>query len=231
MALGKKINTVLKTREIMRVLIADDHHLVRSGIALMLNSLPKQQVGFVIDDAEDGREAIRKASRQHFDIILLDYNLCDMNGAEVAKEILRNNPSAKILALSNFDEISYVESMIRAGAKGYILKNIEPSQLLIAMKTVLSDGMYYSNEIAIKLLNASEKNALQIKKRKNLVTKREMEVLTHICMEKTNEQIAEELSVSKRTIDSHRQNLLMKLGARNTAGLIQAAVRLKLIEP
>lgn len=230
MASSKRSNTVSKSKETVRVLIVDDHHLVRSGIAVMLNSLPKQ-TGFVIEDAEDGQEAIKKAAHYDFDIILLDYNLSDMNGADVAKEILLNKPSVKILALSNFAEISYVESMIRAGAKGYILKNIEPSQLLIAMKTVLADGMYYSNEIAIKLLNASEKSALQIKKRKNLVTKREMEVLTHICMEKTNEQIAEELFVSKRTIDSHRQNLLMKLGARNTAGLIQAAVRLKLIEP
>jgi DNA-binding NarL/FixJ family response regulator len=120
--------------------------------------------------------------------------------------------------------------MIKAGVKGYILKNVEPSQLYKAIKTILAGKVYYSSEIAIKLLEASQKATLNIAKTKNSLTPRETEVLKLICMEKTNDEIADELFVSRRTIDTHRQNLLLKLRAKNTAGLIKAAFRLQLIK-
>lgn len=213
----------------IRILIVDDHQMVRDGIRVMLNNQEKQ-AQFVIDDAEDGAEAIKKILYKDFDIVLLDYNLSGKNGAEITADILRYKPAIKILALSNFDELGYVESMINAGAKGYILKNIEPSQLVAALKTLLAGKVYYSNEIAVKLIEASQKDSIHIKKSKDALTQRELEVLTLICMEKTNEEIAEELFVSKRTIDTHRQNLLLKLRAKNTAGLIKAAFKLKLIK-
>lgn len=144
--------------------------------------------------------------------------------------MLLYKPHTKVLALSNFDELGYVESMIKAGARGYILKSIEPSQLISAIKTILAGKKYYSNEIALKLLEVSQNESLKISRDKHLLTPREIQVLKLICMEKTNEQIAEELFVSKRTIDTHRQNLLLKLRAKNTAGLIKAAFKLQLIK-
>ena len=120
--------------------------------------------------------------------------------------------------------------MLAAGAKGYILKNIEPLQLLTAIRTILSGKNFYSNEIALKLLEASQKDEVNIVKNKNALTPREIEVLKLICQEKKNEQIAHELCISKRTVDTHRQNLLLKLQAKNTVGLIKAAYKMELLK-
>lgn len=228
------MNTPIKTKnnsetKIIRLLIVDDHQMVRDGIKVMLG-FQKKQLQFLIDEAEDGNEALNKILHKDYDVVLLDYNLSDKNGAVVAEEILLYKPHTKILALSNYDELAYVESMINSGVKGYILKNVEPSQLYTAIKTILSGKVYYSNEIAVKLLEVSQEDSLHIKKNKESLTPREMEVLKLIYMERNNSEIADELFVSKRTIDTHRQNLLLKLGAKNTAGLIKAAFKLKLIK-
>lgn len=223
---SKKINAESK---VVRLLIIDDHQMVRDGIKVML-SFSSKPMQFLIDEAEDGAEALRKIVYKNFDVVLLDYNLSGKSGAEVAKDILLYKPETKILALSNYDELGYIESMISAGAKGYILKNVEPSQLYNAIKTILSGKIYYSSEVAVKLLEASQKDSLQITKNKESLTPREMEVLRLIYMEKSNNEIADELFVSKRTVDTHRQNLLLKLGAKNTAGLIKAAYKLKLLK-
>ncbi len=143
---------------------------------------------------------------------------------------MRYKPDTKFLALSNYDELAYIESMIAAGASGYILKNIEPLQLLNAIKTVLENKNFYSNEVAIKLIEGSRKPELKASLNNNKLTKREIEVLKLIAMEYTNEEIAKQLSVGKRTIDTHRQNLLQKLHAKNTVGLTKAAYALNLVD-
>ena len=141
------------------ILIVDDHQMVRDGIKVMLNN-KRNRIHFLIDDVEDGTEALKKIVNKDFDIVLLDYNLSGKNGAEILGEILLLKPKTKVLALSNFDELGYIESMISAGAKGYILKNIEPSQLITAIKTILTGKVYYSNEVAVKLLEASQKEPI-----------------------------------------------------------------------
>ena len=153
-----------------------------------------------------------------------------MNGAKTTEDILLYRHDVKVLALSNYDEVSYAESMLAAGAKGYILKNIEPLQLLTAIRTILSGKNFYSNEIALKLLEASQNDERSIIKNKNALTPREIEVLKLICQEKKNEQIANELCISKRTVDTHRQNLLLKLQVKNTVGLIKAAYKMELLK-
>jgi DNA-binding NarL/FixJ family response regulator len=225
-ARNKKSNSESK---VIHLLIVDDHQMVRDGIKVML-SFPSKPMQFLIDEAEDGHEAVSKVLHNNYDVVLLDYNLSDKNGAAVAEDILLYKPETKILALSNYDEVAYVESMINAGAKGYILKNVEPSQLYAAIKTILSGKEYYSNEIAVKLLEVSQRDSFKIKKSKGLLTPREMEVLQLICMEKTNDEIARELFLSKRTIDTHRQRLLLKFNVKNTAGLMRAAFKLELIK-
>ena len=228
----KKLNTNKKNNsasKVIHILIVDDHQMVRDGLKVML-SFPKKPFKFLIDEAEDGNEALNKIVHKNFNVVLLDYNLAGKNGADIARDILLYKPETKILALSNYDELGCVESMINAGAKGYILKNVEPSQLHAAINTVLSGEVYYSNEIAIKLLEASQKDSSNIKKNKELLTRREIEVLKLIGNGMTNEEIAAELYVSKRTIDTHRQRLLLKFGVKNTAGLMKAAFKLELIK-
>jgi DNA-binding NarL/FixJ family response regulator len=213
---------------VIQLLIVDDHKMVRDGLKVMLSSL-KKMMQFNIDEAENGEEAIRKASQKQFDIIIVDYHMPGMPGPEAVVRLIRYRPQAKILALSNYDEVQYVQSMIDAGAKGYVLKNIEPAQLLTAIKTILDNKMYYSNEVATKLIEVVKKDPIKSLWTEEGLTRRELEILRMIAMEMTNDEISKKLNIGKRTVDSHRQNLLNKLHAKNTVGLIKAAYKLKLI--
>lgn len=214
---------------LINLLIVDDHQMVRDGIKVMLQS-KKDVFQFIIDEAENGEEAVKKVLRKPYDVILIDYQMPDQSGAQVAESILKYQPRTKILALSNYDELAYVDKMIASGARGYVLKNIEPTQLLTAIKTILENKTYYSNEVSSKLLDAKNRNAVDHILETHGLTKRELEVLQMIAAEMTNEEIAEKLFVGKRTVDTHRQNLLNKLHARNTVGLIKAAYKLELVK-
>jgi DNA-binding NarL/FixJ family response regulator len=215
----------------LNVLIVDDHKLIRDGLRVMLESLKKHCL-FNITEAESGEEAMKKIRQKQFDLMLIDYRLPGMSGPEVVEHMRLFRPDLKILALSNFDEYCCIENMIRAGVQGYVLKDIEPSQLLIAIRTVMSNKSYYSNEVALRLIDSGKemKQAPPSIKETSGLTGRELEVLKLISMELTNDEIAHELCVAKRTIDTHRQNLINKLQAKNTVGLVKAAFALKLID-
>jgi DNA-binding NarL/FixJ family response regulator len=213
----------------IKLLIVDDHKMIRDGLKLMLSSL-KKSISLEIEEAESGEDALVKVSRRNFQVVIIDYQMPGISGAETALRILRQKPQTKILALSNYDELAYVDSMIQAGVKGYVLKNIEPSQMLAAIKTILEDKIYFSNEVATKLIETAKKDPLKTVMEKQSLTKREIEVLKMIAMELTNDEIAKNLSVCKRTVDSHRQNLLNKLHAKNTVGLVKAAYKMSLIK-
>jgi DNA-binding NarL/FixJ family response regulator len=215
----------------INLLITDDHQMVRDGIRVMLESQEKHY-HFNITEAYCGEDAIKTVLQKDFDIILMDYNMPGMNGAETVKNILFYRPDSKILALSNFDELSYIHNILAAGANGYVLKNMDPGQLILAITTILGNKAYYSNEVAVKLIEANKENRSEkkyIETDSYGITDREMEVLKMIAAEMTNDEIAGSLSIGKRTVDSHRQNLLNKLHAKNTVGLIKAAYSLKLI--
>jgi DNA-binding NarL/FixJ family response regulator len=218
----------LKIKEVVNVLIIDDHKMVRDGLKIMLTSL-RNFIQFKVQEAESGEEAIIKINQNSFDIVILDYQMPGISGLETIYRILRINPQMKILALSNYDEVPCIQSMMDAGAKGYVLKNIEPTEMLNAIKAVLSNKTYYSNDVAVKLIDSAEnKNSKKIPA-EEILSRRETEVLQMISMEMTNDEIAQKLFVSKRTIDTHRQNMLNKLHVKNTVGLIKAAYRLHLV--
>ena len=214
--------------KLIRLLIIEDYHMVREGIRMMLES-KESFLRFEVDEAENGEIAIGKVLKKEFDIILIDYQLPGMNGKETLKEIRLYKKDIKVLALSNYDEFSYIKSMMDEGANGYILKNIEPAELIRAIETVLSGKEYYSNEVLVKLLDAAKNSDKNISLHKSGLSKRELEVLELIAHEKTNDEIAGILFISKRTVDTHRQNLLKKLQVKNTAGLIKAAYDFKLL--
>jgi DNA-binding NarL/FixJ family response regulator len=212
--------------QLIRLLIVDDHQMVRDGIRVMLESQSKQ-FSFIITEAENGETAIKLILKNDYDIVLIDYQLPKMTGRETVETILLYKPNTKILALSNYDELNYINNMLEAGVDGYILKNVEPYELITAIKTILNDKTFYSNEVALKLIES--KNTVHSSIDKYGLTKRELEVLKFIVQEKSNEEIGEMLFISKRTVDSHRQNLLNKLGVKNTAGLTKIGIALKLI--
>jgi DNA-binding NarL/FixJ family response regulator len=210
------------------LLIVDDHQMVRDGIRVMLES-QQGYWGFDITEADSGEDAIHKVLRGKFDVIIVDYQMPGISGAETVKNIMMYRPESKVLALSNYDELSYISNMLTAGAKGYVLKNIEPSQLLLAIQAIMDNRPYYSNEVAIKLLDADRNNVRTGTPESYGLTKRELEILRRIALELTNDEIAADLQIAKRTVDSHRQNLLNKLHVKNTVGLIKAAYEFKLI--
>ena len=219
----------LPVKMIVNVLIIDDHKMVRDGLKIMLASL-KNFINFKVQEAESGEDAIIKINRMEFDIAIVDYQLTGISGPETINRILRFKSKMKILALSNYDELSYIQSMMDAGARGYILKNIEPAEMLNAIKTILANKIYYCSDVAVKLIESAEdKNSKKIAT-KGILTRRQIEVLQLICQELNSEEIAKKLFISPRTVDTHRQNIIIRLHVKNTAGLVKAAIRLKLVE-
>lgn len=207
----------LPEKPTLQILLVDDHWMVRDGLKIMLKTL-KEKYCFKITEAENGTQAVEKVSKTDLHLILLDYQMPDMDGAAVAQKILAINPLIKILALSNYNELTNVEKMMAAGAHGYILKNIGRADLLSAIRTVMDGGTYYSNAVYAKLFEARQRNWQNV-----TLSSRELEVLQLIAQGKTSSQIAKQLSLEKSTIDSHRSHLLSKFDVKNTVALLKAA--------
>jgi DNA-binding NarL/FixJ family response regulator len=216
-------------QKLIQILIVDDHKVLRQGLKKMISSL-KPKLTAEIWEADSGAQAMLKVEKKDFDLIIMDYQMPDSSGLETIRRILRFKTKQKIIILSNYDTLVYVESVMGAGAKGYLLKSFEADELLKAINTVISGKKYYSNEIAIKLLEASENNNSSKLVLKNNLTKREVEVLKLIAMELTDKQISEKLFISIRTVGTHRQNLKQKLNVKNTAGLVKAAIKMNLMD-
>ncbi|MEO9531578.1 MAG: response regulator transcription factor [Crocinitomicaceae bacterium] len=221
----------------IKILLVDDHKLVRNGIKYTLESGGMSSRISEIHEAINGEEAVKRALITNYDIIFMDINMPEKDGIRATREIVKNDKFTKIIALSMFDEDFEIRSMIKAGAAGYLLKNTGPEILEEAINTVLDGRNYYSNDVAIKLMEPYNESALNLEKVKrssvskneNILSKREMEVLTLIASELTNEEIGQKLNLSKRTVDSHRQNIINKLQVKNTAGLIKYAFKLGII--
>jgi DNA-binding NarL/FixJ family response regulator len=220
--------TQTKTK-LIEILIVDDHKMVRDGIRTMLES-QEERISFSIEEAETGEVALDLVSKKEYDIVLMDQQLPGISGSEVVLKMVKLRPEIRVLAVSNYDEFAYISDMLKSGAKGYVLKNIGPDELFKAIETIMDGKNYYANDVAIKLINVNSIQQINSNNEKlNGLSSRELEVLKMIASELTNEEIAQKLSVAKRTVDSHRQNLLNKLKVKNTAGLINYVHKNKLI--
>jgi len=209
----------------IRIIIVDDHQLFRNGLKILLNAFPDFEVA---DEASNGFEFMNIISNTKADIALMDINMPDMDGIEATKQALKLYPELNIIALSMYGEEEYYYKMVDAGAKGFILKDSDISEVREAILTVSKGGSYFSQELLYHVIQ-------KIKHRENEsksanLSKREKEVLLKICEGLSNQKIAEALFISKRTVDKHRANLLGKTNSKNTASLILFAIRNKLIE-
>ena len=221
----------------LKILIADDHKLVREGIKITLSQSTSLYEFERMDEAANGEEAVIKSELFDYDLIFMDINMPVLDGIEATKKIKSDkNKENKIIALSMHSEEFQIKSMIQAGASGYVLKNTGLDELNRAIKTVINGNKYYSNEVALKLLgdfqeddfntaSAPTKPMVKIAELSN----REIQVLRLIASEFTNSEIAKKLKLSRRTIDSHRYNIVNKLHVKNTAGLIKFALKNNLI--
>lgn len=204
----------------IRVFIVDDHPLVQEGIrALLGNESTVELCGY----AMNAQSCLGYFVKNTADVILMDINLPDMSGIELCKEIKEKYPGIMVLGLSTFSQGTYVTRMMEHGASGYVLKNADREELLDAIETVNKGNIYLSFEAGQAL---RKEQSIQ---RLPMITRREKEILTLIAEGYTNPEIAEKLFISSSTVDSHRKNLLAKLGVKNTASLIRLAVQEKLI--
>jgi DNA-binding NarL/FixJ family response regulator len=202
----------------INVVILDDHLMVLEGLQSMLNS---QQNIVVTNTFSRGIDLLTFLKTETPSIILLDINLPDSNGIDLCKTITNLYPQINIIGLSNFSDTGFIKNMIRNGAKGYLLKNTTKDELIKAIKAVNYGKTYLPIILKEKLLNESfgVQSSTFIPK----LTRRENEILTCIAEELTNTEIAKQLFISTKTVESHRKNLHQKFGVRNTAGLIKEA--------
>jgi len=201
-----------------KVLIADDHTMFADGIASILSAESDIEV---VGQCLDGPSVIEFLKKGEADILLLDVNLPGMSGIEVCKKVVSDFNATKVLAISMFNEESFVTEILNNGAMGYILKNTGREELLKAIKTILSGTSYFSKDVTETimkgLMNQRKGSSQESRKIIPKVSRREKEVLDLIIKEHTTQEIANQLFISLKTVESHRSNLLAKCNARNIA--------------
>ncbi|HSH50805.1 MAG TPA: response regulator transcription factor [Bacteroidales bacterium] len=211
--------------EKIKVVIVDDHTLFRDGLKLILSKSDEVEV---VGEAADGKEFLDKYPKLADVIVLMDIEMPVISGIEATRLAVERNPESRIIALTMFEEYEYYYQMIEAGAKGFLLKNSSIDQVLQAVKEVAKGENYFSKELLLAIVqNMSELKTTQSKT--DNLSEREIEVLHLICKGYSNQEIAEKLFLSKRTVDKHRANILEKTGSKNTASMVMYALKNKII--
>lgn len=205
----------------INVLIADDHKMIRDGFKSILN---ESNLYHVVAEASNGHEALKCIREQTIKLVLMDIKMPNMDGLECSRKIKKSNPNTKILILSMYHDPHMIAQMRKIGVDGYLSKGEGKADLLDALASIVQGKPYYEK---LSRYSIPSSNSYQYEKKENEqnliyhLTKRELQVLKLIVAERSNKEIANQLSVSIRTIDGHRRNLLKKTGAKNTAGVVK----------
>jgi len=208
----------------IKLILADDHSLIRAGFRTLLG---KNEAFEIVGEATDGQDLVKMAHDIEHDVILTDITMPGQGGLDAMEQLKKDNPYFKFIVLTMHEEREYVLRAIKIGAQGYLLKNIENAELAKAIKTVYDGGKYFS-PFVVNLLaeNYGKPDAVETSE----VTPREKEVLQFVAKGFSTKQIADELGISIRTVESHRINMLKKLRVSNSAELIKKAIKLNLID-
>ena len=213
----------------IKLMLVDDEVLFRNGISFLLG---REENIKVIHEASNGMELLSylENSNIHPDIIIMDLKMPLLNGVEATKVINKEYPKIKIIALSSYRSKSFVANLMQVGAVSYLIKNTTPEELLKTIHEVNDKGFYYDDFVmkVIKEISLSG-NSDNKELKSNYLTNREIEVLQLICEQKTTAEIAELLFISPRTVDGHRNNLLLKTESKNIAGLVVFAIQNKIV--
>ncbi len=207
------------------VSLVDDHRLFREGLSLLLGNLSYISEVY---EAGDGHEFLVQLEKSQPDLVFMDINMPGLDGIETTLKALEKYPELKIIALSMYADEDYYTRMINAGARGFILKNSGIQEVEDCIRNVISGHNYFSPEILDGILRNISRKSKPAKTGE--LSEREEEVLYRICQGHSNQEIASLLHISKRTVDKHRENLLLKTDSKNTAGLVMFAIRNGIVE-
>jgi DNA-binding NarL/FixJ family response regulator len=212
------------------VLIADDHTIVRRGLRSLLQTENDIEV---IGEAETGRQAVQLATTLKPDVVLMDIAMPMLNGLEATRQITRQVPSCRVLILSSYNDDEYVHELTEAGGAGYLLKQADFCDVVRAIREAKKGNAFYSPAISRRLTDHYRETivgGVLVRKRTDLLTSREVEVLQLIAEGESNKQIAAELGISVKTVERHRQRLMDKLAIHDIAGLTRYAISKGLVE-
>lgn len=214
--------------ETINILIADDHEVIHNGIEDILKSHSNFKI---VGNAFNGEEAIEKALQLKPDIIFMDISMPEITGIEAIKILSKKLPGTKIIALTQHEENEYVIQTLKAGGKGYLFKNAKKDEFINAIETVIKGGRYCCNKFTEQMVDAMLLKETGNENENNInLTNREIEIIRKIAQDKNNQEIADELSISLRTVETHRRNLMQKLKAKSVVSLLKYAAKKNIID-
>jgi two-component system response regulator NreC len=209
----------------IRILLADDHELVRKGIISLLANSPEFEF---VGEAADGAEAVRKTEELHPDVVVIDLSMPRVSGTEATRSICRRFPDINVLILTMHESDEYLYQILKSGAKGYVLKSSGREELSLAIRTVARGQRYFSRQVSDRLvedfLRGTQERSATRPETEYALTRREAEILALIGEGLNSQQIAEQLFISHRTVDTHRTNIMQKLNIHDTAKLVRFAI-------
>lgn len=216
----------------IKILIADDHALVRTGIATLLQSYPEF---VVVGEATDGNEAVEMTGKVQPDVVLVDLAMPKMNGIEATRQIRERYPNTKVLVLTMHENDEYIYQILKSGAGGYVLKDSSREELSSAIRAVARGEKFFSSRVSEIMVESFVKRREQLPVELSSadipLTKREKEILSLVAEGLTNQQIADKLFISPRTVDTHRTNIMQKLDLHDVASLVRYAMKHGLVRP
>lgn len=213
----------------MRILIADDHQFILDSLEMLISTMPEHEV---VGTYGSGTEVLNAlAENSDIDAILSDYNMGGLNGIEMTREIKKRFPHVKVLLLTVSEDVETIKEAFEAGVSGYVMKKAGKAELQKALRTIASGEKYYSESVVFELLNRDKKigDLVQESGTPGILTDRELEIIRLIAKELSTNQIAAKLFISPATVETHRHNILKKLGVKNSIGIVMYAVNNKLV--
>jgi DNA-binding NarL/FixJ family response regulator len=212
----------------IRVLLVDDHAIVREGISSLLARRKDMEI---VGQAVDGRQGVDAVARLNPDVVLMDITMPVMNGLDATREIHHRFPATRILVLTQHDNKEYIMPLLQAGAVGYISKRARANELVEAIRAVHANGAYLPPDITHQVVSAIASGAAAERVEHPFLTEREIQIVRLVAEGMSSREIAERLTISVKTVDTHRANIMEKLEARNSAELIKAAIRKGILSP
>ena len=209
------------------VLIADDHALVRAGIRALLERIPNTEV---VAEASDGREAMELIAKRQPDIVLMDIAMPGLNGLEATRQIVKTWPPVRVIILSMHSSEEYVWQALKAGARGYLLKGASLAELELALSFVVRGEIYLSPPLSQQVIREYVQRTGKQRAREETLTARQREILSLIAEGESTKQVALQLNISVKTVESHRAQIMERLNIHDVAGLVRYAIRTGLVK-